>query len=85
MTPFVNAISSNFPDLPVASIELAGEGMDNFAFLVNREWVFRFPKFDEVSAGIVQTALAQLGQQRPGARGSGDLSAGESGQPAPDL
>ena len=50
--PLSDAIHSNFPDLPVASIELAGEGMDSIAVLVNREWIFRFPKHDGVSAGI---------------------------------
>ena len=48
--PFVDAIHSNFPDLPVASIELAGEGLDSIALLVSREWIFRFPKHDGVSA-----------------------------------
>ena len=51
MTPFIDAIHSNFPDLPIVSVELAGEGMDSIALLVNREWVFRFPKHDGVSAG----------------------------------
>ena len=37
--PFVDAIHSNFPDLPVASIELAGEGLDSIALLVSREWI----------------------------------------------
>ena len=52
MTPFIDAIHSNFPDLPVVSVELAGEGMDSIALLVNREWIFRFPKHDGVSARV---------------------------------
>ena len=35
MQPFVDAIHSNSPDLPVASIELAGEGMGRRATGVN--------------------------------------------------
>ena len=45
LQPFIDAIDSGFPDLAVTSIELAGEGMDSLAFLVNGEYVFRFPKF----------------------------------------
>ena len=48
----VDAIDGSFPEMAVTSIELAGEGMDNLAYLVNGEYVFRFPKFDEVSAAI---------------------------------
>lgn len=48
----VDTIDGSFPELAVTSIELAGEGMDSIALLVNREWIFRFPKHDGVSARV---------------------------------
>ena len=50
--PFIDALESGIPDLEVASVELADEGMDSIALLVNREWMFRFPKHDGVSARV---------------------------------
>ena len=47
--PFIEAINSNFPDLVLESIEPAGEGMDNAAFFVNSNYIFRFPKIQEAS------------------------------------
>jgi aminoglycoside 2''-phosphotransferase len=38
-------IENNFPDLQISSIEVAGEGMDSKAFVVNSDYIFRFPKF----------------------------------------
>lgn len=46
---FAEAIASNFPDFQVASIEVAGEGMDNLALDVNGEYIFRFPKLKKAS------------------------------------
>jgi aminoglycoside phosphotransferase (APT) family kinase protein len=37
-------IESQFPALAPATLELMGEGWDNTAYLVNGEWVFRFPR-----------------------------------------
>jgi aminoglycoside phosphotransferase (APT) family kinase protein len=37
-------IESQCPALAPATLDLMGEGWDNIAYLVNREWVFRFPR-----------------------------------------
>lgn len=37
-------IASAFPGFTAKDVELLGEGWDSVAFLVNHEWVFRFPK-----------------------------------------
>lgn len=37
-------IESQCPALAPARVELMGEGWDNIAYLVNGEWVFRFPR-----------------------------------------
>lgn len=36
-------IESQFPELNVTNITYLGEGWDNYAYLINNEWVFRFP------------------------------------------
>ncbi len=50
--PYKEAIGECFPDLVVDSINLAGEGMDNLALVVNDEFVFRFPKLEEAATKI---------------------------------
>lgn len=45
-------IESNFPDFTISSIELAGEGFTNVAFLVNDEYIFRFAKRTRASTQI---------------------------------
>ena len=47
---YKEVIESSFPDLVVESIDLTGEGMDNLALTVNDQFVFRFPKLEEVAA-----------------------------------
>ena len=47
-------ITNSFPDLPVSSIEFIGEGMDSRAYVVNKEYVFRFPKRQEVGANLLK-------------------------------
>ena len=37
-------IDKNFPDLKLETIEKVGEGMESVAYLVNENFIFRFPK-----------------------------------------
>src|ERR1051325_5337835 len=37
-------VEAQFPDLAPASLELLGEGWDNWAYLANGAFVFRFPR-----------------------------------------
>src|SRR5690242_6432490 len=37
-------LAAQFPPLPQRSLALLGEGWDYAAFLVDEEWVFRFPR-----------------------------------------
>jgi aminoglycoside phosphotransferase (APT) family kinase protein len=37
-------VEENWAELAPARVEAFGEGWDNFAFLVNETWVFRFPR-----------------------------------------
>lgn len=39
-----NEITNNFPDFEIQKIKRLGEGWMNEAFLINGQWVFRFPK-----------------------------------------
>lgn len=47
-------ISSEFPSLAPVSVNLLGEGWDNIAYLVNGNWVFRFPR-REVAVPLLRT------------------------------
>ena len=42
-------LQSQFSDLAPARVVFLGEGCDSFAFEVNDDWVFRFPKRDDVA------------------------------------
>jgi aminoglycoside 2''-phosphotransferase len=48
-----------FPDLPVRHIAFLGAGVDSEAYLVNDEWVFRFPK-REAAARALDREVALL-------------------------
>lgn len=41
-------LRDQFPELPVETVDYLHEGWDSTAFLINAEWVFRFPKRSEV-------------------------------------
>ncbi len=45
-------ITSQFPDLQVRALRQVGEGWDNFVFLVNDGWVFRFPRRQLAVRGV---------------------------------
>lgn len=38
------AIAAEYPDFPISTIALEKQGMDNHTFVVNGEWIFRFPR-----------------------------------------
>ena len=46
-------VERQFPDLAPARLELLGVGWDNVAWLVNRRFVFRFPR-RQVAAGLLE-------------------------------
>lgn len=48
----------------VDSIELFGQGFDNFAFLVNKKYIFRFPKTDEADQLLSDENLVLPNLQR---------------------
>jgi aminoglycoside phosphotransferase (APT) family kinase protein len=58
-------IEAQFPTLAPAHVSRLGEGCDSLAFEVNGEWVFRFPKSDEVARQLEIEArlLPVLGEQ----------------------
>ncbi len=41
-----------FPELPVRDVAFLGAGLDSDAYLVNDEWVFRFPKREAVARAL---------------------------------
>jgi aminoglycoside phosphotransferase (APT) family kinase protein len=54
-------IESQFPSLMIVSLRYLHEGWDSAAFLVNEEWVFRFPKRRERQAWLAsEVAMLQL-------------------------
>ncbi|MCB1827357.1 MAG: phosphotransferase [Coxiellaceae bacterium] len=57
---FVRArLAESFPEFAVTSVELLGRGWDNAAYLVNQQWVFRFP-CREVAAQVMAVEVALL-------------------------
>lgn len=60
-------IESQFPALKIAEFSLFGEGWDNYAFLVNRSILFRFPRREIALAGfaIEQKVLPALSDKLP--------------------
>ncbi len=50
-------LKSLFPELAVASVKAAGEGLGHAAFLVNDEWLFRFAKNRAISDFEREVAL----------------------------
>jgi aminoglycoside phosphotransferase (APT) family kinase protein len=58
-------VQTQFPELELASLRLAGEGWDNTAWLVDERWLFRFPRREIALDGVgrelrVLPALAPL-------------------------
>ncbi len=47
-------IRERSPDVAAATVELIGEGWDNVAYLVDHEWVYRFPR-GELPAQLLAT------------------------------
>ena len=59
-------IGARFPELRVATMRLLGEGWDSTAWLVDGEWVFRFPRREVVFPGF-RRELAGAAPARAGA------------------
>jgi aminoglycoside phosphotransferase (APT) family kinase protein len=57
-------ISEQFPELPVGSLRLLGEGWDTTVWLVDDEWAFRFPRREYVITGI-ENEMALLPRLAP--------------------
>jgi aminoglycoside phosphotransferase (APT) family kinase protein len=45
-------LAGQFPELPLGSLRLVGEGWDNTVWLADGEWVFRFPRREIALPGI---------------------------------
>ena len=60
-------ISSQFPDVAGDSLRLIGEGWDNTVWLVDEQWVFRFPRRQLAIPGVEReiAALASLAPLLP--------------------
>jgi aminoglycoside 2''-phosphotransferase len=48
----------NYPDFEFENIKKLGEGMDSVAFLVNKNYIFRFPKNDDVRENLAKEIAA---------------------------
>jgi aminoglycoside phosphotransferase (APT) family kinase protein len=57
-------IGQQFPELTVDTLWLLGEGWDTTVWLVDEEWVFRFPRREVVLAGL-KNEIAVLPQLAP--------------------
>ena len=57
-------IEAQFPSLSQARVEPLGEGWDNFVFLVNGAWVFRFPR-RAAAVPLLETELRVLPRIAP--------------------
>jgi aminoglycoside phosphotransferase (APT) family kinase protein len=60
-------IGAQFPDLELRSMQLLGQGWDMTVWLVDSEWVFRFPRREMVIPGLLNeiSHLAQLASLLP--------------------
>jgi aminoglycoside phosphotransferase (APT) family kinase protein len=60
-------IGERFPELRLATMRLLGEGWDSTAWLVDGEWVFRFPRREVVIPGFRREleALPRLAPELP--------------------
>lgn len=52
-------VNEQFPELAVKSIKLLGVGWDNTVYLLNEQYVFRFPR-KEIAAKLLETEFASL-------------------------
>jgi|TARA_B100000315_G_C14592105_1_gene596484 aminoglycoside 2''-phosphotransferase len=61
------ALQSDFPDLGIRTLTALGEGWNSNAYLVNEEWVFRFPKRKDVEKNLQRelALLPELSQHLP--------------------
>ena len=48
------SLEADFPDMRIHTLASLGEGWNSCAYLVNDEWVFRFPKRKEVEKHLVK-------------------------------
>src|SRR5712692_6638457 len=60
----IQLIEEQFPDLAPARVELFGEGWDNFAFKVNGQFVFRFPR-RQIAAELIEIECGLLPKLAP--------------------
>jgi aminoglycoside phosphotransferase (APT) family kinase protein len=60
-------IAGQFPDVALDSLRLIGEGWDNTVWLVDEQWVFRFPRRQLAIPGVEReiAALAALAPRLP--------------------
>jgi aminoglycoside 2''-phosphotransferase len=60
-------IARAFPKLEIGSVSFLGAGVDSAAYLINEEWVFRFPKGPDVSDALAReiALLPKLAPQLP--------------------
>ena len=56
---YINLIHNNFTDFTIFSIQKTGEGDNSIAFIINENYIFRFPKRKEVKQQI-QREIAVL-------------------------
>mgnify|MGYP003460887957 CR=1 FL=1 len=54
-------IKNQFPELNASTITLFGSGWDNIAYLINNEYIFRFPR-REVAVNLLMHEMAALPQ-----------------------
>src|SRR3989344_6596448 len=47
-----SSIRTSFPDFPLRIIEPLGHGLGNAGFLVNGNYVFRFPRYEQANQSI---------------------------------
>ena len=60
-------INNQFPNFAIESVSFFGAGYDSEAYLINNEYVFKFPKYQAASMGLYQEAavLQQLKDKLP--------------------
>jgi aminoglycoside phosphotransferase (APT) family kinase protein len=60
-------IAAQFPEVALDSLRLLGEGWDNTVWLVDEQWVFRFPRRELAIPGVEReiAALAALAPRLP--------------------
>ncbi|WP_436664343.1 phosphotransferase family protein [Alicyclobacillus acidoterrestris] len=51
---YISLIQAQVPELELLQVEVNNIGWDNLIFIINQEWIFRFPRTEELTQRVEQ-------------------------------